>query len=100
MLDAKEREREERERERAAVRRRRTMTTEEKMLRLKDMEDDGTRHQVRLGGLVGGGRGESRKGGGREKGMGGRQASGLISCSLDGPSLFGGGGMYVDARVV
>ena len=46
LLDAKEREKAEREKARADARRRRVMTPEEKMRRLREMEDDGTRNQV------------------------------------------------------
>lgn len=46
LLESKERERSNRERERNEARRRRAMTPEEKMRRLKEMEDDGTRNQV------------------------------------------------------
>lgn len=48
LLDAKEREKAEREKSRADARRRRVMTPEEKMRRLREMEDDGTRNQVHV----------------------------------------------------
>lgn len=52
LLDAKLREKAEMEKARADARRRRVMTPEEKMRRLREMEDDGTRNQVLLNTVV------------------------------------------------
>ena len=48
LVEAKEREISEREKARLEERRRRVMTPEEKMRRLKEMENDGTRNQARF----------------------------------------------------
>lgn len=48
LLKAKEKEREVKEKAMAEARRRRVMTSEEKIRRLKEMEDDGSRNQVHV----------------------------------------------------
>ncbi|CAN0100538.1 unnamed protein product, partial [Hapterophycus canaliculatus] len=69
LLDAKEREKAEREKARAEARRRRVITPEEKMRRLREMEEDGTRNQELKKQRVE----EGRNADARERGRGGAE---------------------------